>query len=157
MTIDYVVQLDRRRRWATSSRAGGEDCVLGKGINVRRAGPARVEASPSALWQARQALAGAQPGCAQGLKADFVHLDHGMTHQRQDQGRAELKLSAGPDIPEAAMKALEKKLDALQKDDILVLAGSIPASLAQTTYERLLAGWRAAASAPWSMPRAICS
>ena len=46
---------------------------------------------------------------------------------------------AGPDIPEAAMKALEKKLDALQKDDILVLAGSIPASLAQTTYERLLA------------------
>ena len=37
------------------------------------------------------------------------------------------------------MQALEQKLDALQKDDILVLAGSIPASLAQTTYERLLA------------------
>ena len=28
------------------------------------------------------------------------------------------------------MKALEQKLDALQKGDILVLAGSIPASLA---------------------------
>ena len=46
---------------------------------------------------------------------------------------------AGPDIPEGAMQALETKLDRLQKDDILILAGSIPASLAQTTYERLLA------------------
>ena len=33
----------------------------------------------------------------------------------------------------------EEKLDRLQQDDILVLAGSIPASLAQTTYERILA------------------
>ena len=46
---------------------------------------------------------------------------------------------AGPDIPEDAMRALEEKLDRLQQDDILVLAGSIPASLAQTTYERILA------------------
>ena len=37
------------------------------------------------------------------------------------------------------MQALEAKLDALQNGDILILAGSIPASLAQTTYERLLA------------------
>ena len=37
------------------------------------------------------------------------------------------------------MQELEAKLDRLQKDDVLVLAGSIPASLAQTTYERLLA------------------
>ena len=37
------------------------------------------------------------------------------------------------------MQALEEKLDRLQQDDILVLAGSIPASLAQTTYERILA------------------
>ena len=44
-----------------------------------------------------------------------------------------------PNIPEAAMQALEAKLDALQKDDVLILAGSIPACLPQTTYERLLA------------------
>ena len=42
---------------------------------------------------------------------------------------------AGPNIPESAMQALEAKLDALQNGDILILAGSIPASLAQTTYE----------------------
>ena len=46
---------------------------------------------------------------------------------------------AGPDIPESAMQELEKKLDSLNEDDILILAGSIPASLSQDTYERLLA------------------
>ena len=37
------------------------------------------------------------------------------------------------------MQELEKKLDSLNEDDILILAGSIPASLSQDTYERLLA------------------
>ena len=75
------------------------------------------------------------------MKTDFVHLDHGMTriNVKIKAGQETELNGAGPDIPEAAMKALEQKLDALQKDDILVLAGSIPASLAQTTYERLLA------------------
>ena len=70
-----------------------------------------------------------------------IHLDHGMTriNVKIKAGQETELNGAGPDIPEAAMQALEQKLDALQKDDILVLAGSIPASLAQTTYERLLA------------------
>ncbi len=65
---------------------------------------------------------------------------------------------AGPDIPEDAMQALEEKLDRLQQDDILVLAGSIPASLEQTTYERILARTRGPrASARSWMPPATCS
>ena len=46
---------------------------------------------------------------------------------------------AGPDIPESAMQQLEAQLDTLGEDDILILAGSIPKSLSQNTYERLLA------------------
>ena len=46
-----------------------------------------------------------------------------------------LQLALAPAVDLGLLSAL----DALQKDDILVLAGSIPASLAQTTYERLLA------------------
>ena len=46
---------------------------------------------------------------------------------------------AGPDIPESAMEQLEAQLDKLAEGDILILAGSIPSSLPQTTYERLLA------------------
>ena len=63
---------------------------------------------------------------------------------------------AGPSIPESAMQQLEAQLDTLQPDDILVLAGSIPKSLSQSTYERLLAGWRATACGPWWMPPRIC-
>ncbi len=46
---------------------------------------------------------------------------------------------AGPDIPDEALHQLEEKLDGLTENDVLILAGSIPASLSQDVYERLLA------------------
>ena len=46
---------------------------------------------------------------------------------------------AGPDIPDEALHQLEEKLDGLTENDVLILAGSIPASLPQDVYERLLA------------------
>ena len=45
----------------------------------------------------------------------------------------------GPKIGFEQLEMLFERLDRLEKEDVLVLAGSIPASLAQTTYERLLA------------------
>ena len=143
--IDYVVRLDRELQVGDVNRARGEDCVLGgKGINVSGV-LAQLGCESVALgFVAGETGAWLERGlAAQGPeKTNFVHLGPRYDpHQRQDQGPGqETELNgAGPDIPEAAMKALEEKLDALQKDDILVLAGSIPASLAQTTYERLLA------------------
>ena len=126
-----------------ANRARGEDCVLGgKGINVSGV-LAQLGCESVALgFVAGETGAWLERGlAAQGLKTDFVHLDHGMTriNVKIKAGQETELNGAGPDIPEAAMQALEQKLDALQKDDILVLAGSIPASLAQTTYERLLA------------------
>lgn len=46
---------------------------------------------------------------------------------------------AGPDIPDEALHQLEEKLDGLTENDVLILAGSIPASLPQDVYQRLLA------------------
>ena len=79
--------------------------------------------------------------CCTGLKTDFVHLEQGMTriNVKIKAGQETELNGAGPDIPESAMQELEKKLDSLNEDDILILAGSIPASLSQDTYERLLA------------------
>ena len=141
--IDYVVRLDRELSVGDVNRAKGEDCVLGgKGINVSGV-LAQLGCKSVALgFVAGETGAWLERGlAAQGLKTDFVHLDHGMTriNVKIKAGQETELNGAGPDIPEAAMQALEQKLDALQKDDILVLAGSIPASLAQTTYERLLA------------------
>ena len=141
--IDYVVRLDRELKVGDVNRARGEDCVLGgKGINVSGV-LAELGCESVALgFVAGETGAWLERGlAAQGLKTDFVHLEHGMTRFNvKIKAEKETELNgAGPDIPEDAMQALETKLDRLQKDDILILAGSIPASLAQTTYERLLA------------------
>ena len=141
--IDYVVRLDRELKVGDVNRARGEDCVLGgKGINVSGV-LAELGCESVALgFVAGETGAWLERGlAAQGLKTDFVHLEHGMTRINvKIKAEKETELNgAGPDIPEGAMQALETKLDRLQKDDILILAGSIPARLDQTTYERLLA------------------
>ena len=140
--IDYVVRLDRELQVGDVNRARGEDCVLGgKGINVSGV-LAQLGCESVALgFVAGETGAWLERGlAAQGLKTDFVHLDHGMTriNVKIKAGQETELNGAGPDIPEAAMQALEQKLDALQKDDILVLAGSIPSSLPSDIYENIL-------------------
>ena len=129
--IDYVVRLDSPLQVAAINRATGEDCVLGgKGINVSGVLAQLGVESVALGFIAGETGAWLERGlAAQGLHTDFIHLQEGMTELN----------GAGPNIPEAAMQALEAKLDALQKYDVLILAGSIPACLPQTTYERLLA------------------
>ena len=141
--IDYVVRLDRPLAVGEVNRAKGEDCVLGgKGVNVSGV-LAQLGCESVALgFVAGETGAWLERGlAAQGLRTDFVHLAHGMTriNVKIKAGQETELNGAGPDIPESAMQELESKLDRLQKDDVLVLAGSIPVSLAQTTYERLLA------------------
>ena len=141
--IDYVVRLDRPLAVGKVNRAKGEDCVLGgKGVNVSGVLAQLGCESVSLGFVAGETGAWLERGlAAQGLRTDFVHLAHGMTriNVKIKAGQETELNGAGPDIPESAMQELEAKLDRLQKDDVLVLAGSIPASLAQTTYERLLA------------------
>ena len=141
--IVYVVRLDRPLAVGVVNRAKGEDCVLGgKGVNVSGV-LAQLGCESVALgFVAGETGAWLERGlAAQGLRTDFVHLAHGMTriNVKIKAGQETELNGAGPAIPESAMQELEAKLDRLQKDDVLVLAGSIPASLAQTTYERLLA------------------
>lgn len=141
--IDYVVRLDAPLEPGTVNRAAGEDCVLGgKGINVSGV-LAQLGCDSTALgFVAGETGAWLERGlAAQGIRTDFVHLKEGMTrinvkiHAEQE---TELN-GAGPAIPAQALQELEQKLDALQAGDVLVLAGSIPASLGQGTYERILA------------------
>ena len=141
--IDYVVRLDSPLQVAAINRATGEDCVLGgKGINVSGVLAQLGVESVALGFIAGETGAWLERGlAAQGLHTDFIHLQEGMTriNVKIKAGQETELNGAGPNIPEAAMQALEAKLDALQKDDVLILAGSIPACLPQTTYERLLA------------------
>ena len=141
--IDYVVRLDAPLEVGQVNRACGEDCVLGgKGINV--SGVLAQLGCPSVAlgFVAGETGAWLERGlAAQGLHTDFVHLENGMTRINvKIKAAQETELNgAGPDIPDEALHQLEEKLDGLTENDVLILAGSIPASLPQDVYERLLA------------------
>ena len=141
--IDYVVRLDAPLQVGDVNRAAGEDCVLGgKGINVSGVLKELGCESVALGFVAGETGAWLERGlAAQGLKTDFIHLAEGMTRINvKIKSGTETELNgAGPNIPDSAMEQLNAKIDALQKDDVLILAGSIPKSLPQDTYERLLA------------------
>ena len=140
--IDYVVRLDRELQVGDVNRARGEDCVLGgKGINVSGV-LAQLGCESVALgFVAGETGAWLERGlAAQGLKTDFVHLDHGMTriNVKIKAGQETELNGAGPAIPASALHALEEKLDALTESDVLILAGSIPSSMADDAYQKIM-------------------
>lgn len=144
--IDYVVRLAAPMQAGAVNRAAGEDYVLGgKGINV--SGVLAELGCPSVAlgFVAGQTGVWLEAGLrAQGLQTDFIHLGQGMTRinvKVKDGQETELN-GIGPVIPDEAMQALQQKLAALQPQDVLVLAGSVPASLPGNTYEVLLSGLR---------------
>lgn len=75
-----------------------------------------------------------------GVDSDFIRIPDGIT-------RINVKLKsidgteingAGPDISEEQTEALFKKLDGLKEGDVLFLSGSIPSSMPDNMYERIL-------------------
>lgn len=75
-----------------------------------------------------------------GCYTDFIRIPEGMS-------RINLKLRSneeseingqGPKISKEALDALYQKLDAMDSEDVLVLAGSIPSSMPDSSYELIL-------------------
>ncbi len=140
--LDYVVRLDQLDLGGVN-RASSEDVQLGgKGINVswvlRELGHDNVALGFVAGFTGRAIEEGL---ARKGVKTDFIHLPAGLT-------RINVKLKAGqeteingkgPDISAQALDQLYQKLDALTEGDVLVLAGSIPASLPSDVYQSILA------------------
>ena len=76
-----------------------------------------------------------------GCKTDFIRLKNGMSRinvKIKAEDESEIN-GGGPDISEEALNELYSKLDTLTKDDILVLAGSIPKSIPSDIYGRIMA------------------
>lgn len=76
-----------------------------------------------------------------GIRTDFIRLEEGLTRINvKIKAEQETEINGrGPVIPSQALEALFEKLDGLEKGDVLVLAGSIPASLPDDIYQRILA------------------
>ena len=75
-----------------------------------------------------------------GVTDDFVRLDEGFSRINvKIKAESETEINGqGPVITEAAQRALFEKLDRLQIGDTLVLAGSIPNTLPDDIYERIM-------------------
>lgn len=140
--IDYVVWLDRLEP-GSINRARQELIQFGgKGINV-----SVVLGNLGVDNRALGFLAGftgqaVEQGLAQmGVQTDFIHLEAGVTRINvKIKGGEETELNGrGPDISQAALGQLYAKLDGLAGPDVLVLAGSIPASLPSDVYEQIMA------------------
>lgn len=76
-----------------------------------------------------------------GVNTDFIRLEKGNTRINvKIKGGEETDLNAtGPDIDEQSIAKLFKKLDDLKQGDVLVLAGSIPNTMPEDIYERIMA------------------
>ncbi len=139
--VDYVVHTDRLQLGAVNRSSGEELYFGGKGINVSLI--LRELGIPSVALGFVAGFTGAaiEEGVREkGVATDFVHLTEGFSRINIKMKSAEeTELNGqGPRINDAALAALFRKLDALQDGDTLVLAGSIPGTLPQDFYERIL-------------------
>lgn len=75
-----------------------------------------------------------------GVTEDFVRLDEGFSRINvKIKAERETEINGqGPKIPPEAQRALFEKLDRLKRGDTLVLAGSIPNTLPDDIYERIM-------------------
>lgn len=75
-----------------------------------------------------------------GFHTDLIELDEGISRINvKMKGQYETEINAsGPDIPKDKLNLLFDKLDLLQDQDILILAGSIPPSLPNDIYQVIL-------------------
>lgn len=74
------------------------------------------------------------------VKSDFIKLDNGFTRiniKIKSDEETEIN-GSGPDISEEKLNELFNKLSELKEDDILVLAGSIPKTLKEDLYEKIM-------------------
>ena len=75
-----------------------------------------------------------------GFQSEFIELDEGWSRiniKMKDFDGTEIN-GQGPAISGAALQALLEKLDGLKEGDVLVLAGSIPASIPETIYAEIM-------------------
>lgn len=140
--IDYVVRMDELKTGSVNRSKSERMFFGGKGINVSIV-LAELGIPSKALGFVAGFTGKAIRGgvSSMGVETDFVELAEGCS-------RINVKIKAaeeteingqGPRISEEAINRLYEKLDVLQNGDILVLAGSIPDTLPDDIYEKILA------------------
>ena len=140
--IDYVVRMDGDLLPGMTNRSSSEEYYFGgKGINVSMV-LAELGLKSTALgfvagFTGRAIVEGVQ---AAGIESDFIQLKEGISRINVKlKATEETEINAqGPKIDDEAQKELFDKLSKLVEGDVLILAGSIPNSLPDDVYEKIL-------------------
>lgn len=139
--IDYVIHTDNIKVGSINRSTNERIYFGGKGINVSIVLNELGIKSKALGFVAGFTGKAIEDGISkQGIETDFVHLEDGFS-------RINIKIKSieeteingqGPKIPDSAIDELFKKLDNIQNGDTIILAGSIPNSLPNNMYERIL-------------------
>lgn len=140
--IDYVVRMDSFLLDTVNRTIAEEIYYGGKGINVsavlRELGHDSMALGFIAGFTGDEIAEGLNK---QGIHTDFIRLDEGMSRINvKIKAQQETEINGqGPHISEAAVEQLFDKLDSLKAGDVLILAGSIPTSMPEDSYEQIMA------------------
>ena len=139
--VDYVVHADEMTVGGVN-RAKNENIYFGgKGINVSMVLNELGIKSRALGFTAGFTGEAIEKGVSEkGIETDFVHLENGFSRinvKIKSSDETELN-GQGPNIDDKSLSELFSKLDKLTEGDILVLAGSIPASMPSDIYEKIL-------------------
>lgn len=139
--IDYVIHTGKIKSGAVNRTDSEQLFFGGKGINVSFVLAELGVKSRALGFTAGFTGAAIENGIREkGIDADFVHIEHGFSRINiKIKSDEETEINGqGPEITSAALDELFKKLDKLCDGDVLVLAGSVPASLPSDIYENIL-------------------
>lgn len=140
-SLDYIVTVNDFRLGETNRTASEQMLPGGKGINVstvlENLGFDNTALGFVAGFTGREIVSKVRE---LGFQSEFIELDEGWSRiniKMKDFDGTEIN-GQGPAISGAALQALLEKLDGLKEGDVLVLAGSIPASIPETIYAEIL-------------------
>ncbi|MDD6505732.1 MAG: 1-phosphofructokinase [Lachnospiraceae bacterium] len=140
-SLDYIVSVDDFKLGLTNRTSSEKLLPGGKGINVSQVlMNLGVENTALGFVAGFTGDALVRELERRGIRQEFIRIDKGMT-------RINVKLKSidgteingqGPDIGEADLERMMKRLDELQDNDVLFLAGSIPGSISSDLYRNIM-------------------
>lgn len=140
--IDYVVRLDELKTGKVNRTSSEQMYCGGKGINVS------IVLSELGIKSVALGFIAGFTGRAisekvkdMGVNTDFVELKEGCSRINvKVKSAEETEINGqGPRVTDEDIDKLYEKLNRISEGDVLVLAGSIPSSLPEDIYEKILA------------------
>lgn len=141
-SLDYIMHVSSFKEGETNRSLKEEMYPGGKGFNVstilQRLGYTNTALGFIAGFTGKEIK---KELIYRGIQCDLCELDEGISriNIKMKSGKETEINGNGPFIPAHKLAELMNKIDSLKKNDTLILAGSIPSSLPDDIYEKIMA------------------